>query len=171
MISMIRIDDRLLHGQIIYSWSGYLKADRIIVANDEVVKNELKMMTLKMAIPANMKCTILSVDDAADLLNDKRCEKLNVLLVIDNAKDSIRIIDKTGCKPLVNVSTYGRKNLNSQDRAAERKEVISNVFLTKDDIKDFQSLLNLGIEIEYRNVPSEKAQDFGQVIKELLVKK
>lgn len=163
MISLIKIDDRLLHGQIVYSWARYLDIDRIIVANDEVVTNELKIMTLRMSIPSNIICSILCVKDAIEILNDERCGELKILLVIDSAKDAVRIIKNIIDVPIVNVSTYGRKMVNKK----ETNELLENVFLTREDIVDFKYLTNMGVKMEYRNVPSEKSVDFGQVIEKL----
>lgn len=53
MIKMLRIDDRLIHGQIAVVWSKELGVDRIVVANDKVAVNDVQKATLKMAAPAS----------------------------------------------------------------------------------------------------------------------
>lgn len=163
MNSLIKIDDRLLHGQIIYSWTRYLGINRIIVANDDVVKNDLKLISLRMAIPRDIKCDILCVNDAIKILKEGICENLKALVVVDNARDTIRIIENINNIQSVNVSTYGRNSVNTE----EKREVVNNMFLTEDDICNFKYLINLGIKIEYRNVPSEDPQDFGSIINKL----
>ena len=62
MISMLRVDDRLIHGQVAVMWSKQLAVTRIIVANDEIAANELQASALKMAAPAGVKAAILPVE-------------------------------------------------------------------------------------------------------------
>ena len=64
MIIQIRVDDRLIHGQIAVVWSKYFATNHLVVANDQAAKNEVQQMTLKMATPNGVKVLIRSVDDA-----------------------------------------------------------------------------------------------------------
>ena len=63
MIKLLRVDDRLIHGQVATTWTKTLQADSIIVANDEVISNELQIIALKLAVPAGMKVAIRSVSE------------------------------------------------------------------------------------------------------------
>ena len=76
MIALMRIDNRLIHGQVALLWTKHLQANRIIVANDTIVKNEVQVAALKMACPATAKCSVLSVEDSIKVLNDPRAERL-----------------------------------------------------------------------------------------------
>ena len=58
MISMMRIDDRLIHGQVAVMWSKELGISRIIVASDAIASNEIQVSALKMAAPAGVKAAI-----------------------------------------------------------------------------------------------------------------
>ena len=51
MISLVRIDDRLIHGQVAVVWTKHLGVNRILVANDQIVNNEVQKMSLRMAAP------------------------------------------------------------------------------------------------------------------------
>ena len=53
MILMLRVDHRLLHGQIAYSWTNYLNANCILIANDGIMKDELKKTAIYMAKPGH----------------------------------------------------------------------------------------------------------------------
>lgn len=54
MINLIRIDERLLHGQVAYAWTRHLGINCILVANDQVVNNELSKISLNLAKPADV---------------------------------------------------------------------------------------------------------------------
>lgn len=75
MISLVRIDDRLIHGQVAVVWTKHLGVNRILVANDQIVNNEVQKMSLRMAAPDTVKCGIMAVKEAGEVLNDPRSEK------------------------------------------------------------------------------------------------
>ena len=64
-----RLDERLIHGQVATFWTRALQADRIIIADDEVLKDEIGVSALKAAVPAGVHLSILTVDNAAARLN------------------------------------------------------------------------------------------------------
>ena len=87
MISLIRIDDRLIHGQVAVVWTKHLGVNRILVANDQIVNNEVQKMSLRMAAPDTAKCAIMAVSDAGDVLNDPRSEAMKIMVIVNNAAD------------------------------------------------------------------------------------
>ena len=58
MIVCLRVDERLIHGQVAMTWTKELKLNGLVVASDEAASNELQKMTLKMAVPEGIKCII-----------------------------------------------------------------------------------------------------------------
>ena len=62
MIKLVRIDHRLLHGQVVFSWSKSLNINRIIIANKEAANDEFKKMSLNLSKPTGIKLTIFSVE-------------------------------------------------------------------------------------------------------------
>ena len=72
MIKLTRIDDRLVHGQVSFTWVPALGADCLIVANDKIAKDDFQKMTLGLAKPAKVKLLIKPVSDAVSFLNDEK---------------------------------------------------------------------------------------------------
>ena len=68
MIKLVRLDERLIHGQVAIKWSRHTGVDRIVVANDEAAGNKIIQQSLMMAAPATAKVTIRSVADSITLL-------------------------------------------------------------------------------------------------------
>jgi len=94
MIKLIRIDDRLLHGQVAFTWTPALGADCIVVANDKVAKDEFLKMTLNLAKPASAKLLIKSLADTVIFLNDPRSQSLKILVIINSVKDASILADE-----------------------------------------------------------------------------
>jgi PTS system mannose-specific IIB component len=86
MISLVRIDDRLIHGQVAVVWTKHLGVNRILVANDQIVHNDVQK--IRMAAPDTAKCGIMALEDAADVLNDPRSETMKIMVIINNAADA-----------------------------------------------------------------------------------
>lgn len=150
MISMVRIDDRLIHGQVAFVWAKHLGVNRIIVANNIVAQNDIQKMSLKMAVPDTVKCSILSIGEAISVLNDSRAKTLKILIVVNNPADARKIVEKVQDVPYVNISNYG---LLSRDLSSKKK-VTDTVYLTDDDIEEFDKIFKSGKRVEYQVVPT-----------------
>ena len=72
MIQCLRVDDRLLHGQVITKWITTYDPDAIVIADDKTVNDTVAKMALRVAKPAGMKMSIRSVDDAIQLFQSNK---------------------------------------------------------------------------------------------------
>ncbi|HEY9197219.1 MAG TPA: PTS sugar transporter subunit IIB, partial [Mucilaginibacter sp.] len=88
MIKLTRIDDRLVHGQVAFTWTPALGADCLLIANDKVAKDEFMKMTLGLAKPTGTKLLIKPVKEAAAFLNDEKSKNAKVLILINSVKDA-----------------------------------------------------------------------------------
>ncbi|MDZ7542490.1 PTS mannose transporter subunit IIAB, partial [Clostridium perfringens] len=77
----VRIDERLIHGQVAALWTNKLGITRIVVVNNEIIKDQIQKMALKMATPVGVKLSILSVDTAVNNLKINKYEKDKILLI------------------------------------------------------------------------------------------
>src|ERR1700739_4396962 len=92
MIKLTRIDDRLVHGQVAFTWTPALGVNCLIVANDKVAKDEFMKMTLGLAKPAGTRMLIKSLKEAAGFLNDQKNDSLKILLIINSVKDAAAMV-------------------------------------------------------------------------------
>lgn len=108
MITQIRVDDRLIHGQVAVVWTKELNAPLLVVANDEAAKNEVMQMTLKMAVPNGMKLLIRSVEDAIKVFNDPRGKDKRMFVIVNSVSDATKIAKEVSDIESVNVANAGR---------------------------------------------------------------
>lgn len=92
MIIQLRIDDRLIHGQVALVWSKELGTPGILVANDQAAVNNTVKMTLKMACPPGIKLIVKSVDGAVGVIQDPRAEKMRIFALTRNVKDALKLV-------------------------------------------------------------------------------
>jgi len=150
MIKLTRIDDRLLHGQVAFTWTPALGADCILIANDKVARDEFMKMTLGLAKPAGTKLLIKSLNDAAIFLNDEKSRNLKVLLLVNSVKDANVMVNEVAEIRSVNFGGL---------RTKEGAKLISKaIAVSEDDISIIRELLDKGIELEIRQVPTDSRQ-------------
>jgi fructoselysine and glucoselysine-specific PTS system IIB component len=150
MIKLTRIDDRLVHGQVAFTWTPALGVDCLVVANDKVAKDEFMKMTLGLAKPAGTKLLIKSLKEAAAFLNDEQNKGLKVLLIINSVKDAAIMAAEVPEIKSINIG-----GIRLKDGA---KLISKAVGVNDEDITLMHDLLNKGIELEIRQVPTDNKQ-------------
>lgn len=157
MICMIRMDDRLLHGQVAFAWKAYLSYEAVVIASDNCANDEIKKKALKMCCPNGVKIAIRGVNEASELLKNPKLDKIKVLVVMDNTFDLLKLCKNLVEKPLI--------NLGGMTKRDNTREIIKAVNVTDEDIKNLDEVIDLGFKIECRQVPSDKAYIYQKINK------
>lgn len=161
MISMMRVDDRLIHGQVAVMWSKELGVSRIVVASDVVASNSIQVSALKMAAPAGIKAAILPIEKAAGVLNDPRSASMKILVISNNPEDLLKVAKLVDEKPVLNVANYGRIGGGS---LSNKTRISDSVYLTEHDKEVIKQISDLGIEIIHQPLPSDTREDFMKLM-------
>lgn len=128
MVVILRVDDRLLHGQVAFSWLNLLGPDAIVIANDEVMTNEIQKTAIKMAKPTGVKMSIRSLKGGIDLINDERVRDLKLFVVVKTTEDALALINSIHEHiSLVNIG--GLSN-----RTKGNNKIVKGVYLSDQDI-------------------------------------
>lgn len=152
MIALFRVDHRLLHGQVVFSWCSALNPDCILVANDDVVKDELRKTTLKLGKPANTKLVIKSIDDAIEAINAGKTDKYNLFAVVSNVADAVRMAE--ACDQITSIDLGGTK------ATANTHALSRMVNVTDEEEALLVDAQNKGIDVYIQAVPSEARTAF-----------
>src|SRR5664279_521985 len=150
MIRLTRIDDRLVHGQVAFTWTPALGVNCLVIANDKVAGDEFLKMALKLAKPAGTKLLILSLKEAAAFLNDEKNKGLKMLLLIKSVKEAAAMAAEV---PEIRSINFGGIRLKEGARL-----ITKAVAVDEDDILIIRGLLANGIELEIRQVPTDSKQ-------------
>lgn len=152
MIQLIRIDDRLLHGQVVYSWKAALDFEAIIIASDSASKDELRKAALKMATPSGVRLAIREVSKAAELSRHPKLANLKVLVICASAQDAYRFLSEVEERPTVNLGGI---------QSAEGKSLFAKaVYLNAQDVEYLDKVVEMGSSIDVRQTPSESSQNY-----------
>lgn len=156
MIKSLRIDERLIHGQVAVAWCTTLSVDSILVVNDKAASDEIETVSLKMAAPSNIRVVVKSVKDAIRLLNDPRIVNRTLLIIVKTPQDALSLLKNALDIPDVNVGNYGMIN------AEDRKQLKTSLAVNDEDIKVFNEILELRPNSFYQMTPTlpiEKLKD------------
>lgn len=155
MITQIRVDDRLIHGQVAVVWTKELNAPLLVVANDAAAQNEVTQMTLKMAVPNGMKLLIRSVDDAIRVFQDPRGKDKRIFVIVGNVVDANKIAQNCPDVATVNVANAGRFDKSDPK---SKKEVFPSVLLNPQELHAAQELTQLSRVHSYNQVLPDNPQ-------------
>lgn len=147
MIVLTRVDHRLLHGQVAFSWTNNIGADCILIANDDVVNNELRKTTMKLAKPQGVKLVIKNIKDSIEALNSGVTDKYKLFIVVESIKDAYLL-----AKEVKNIQQI---NLGGTKADEGTKNISKAINIFPEDEKMLNELKERGIEIEIRQVPTD----------------
>ncbi len=148
MISLVRVDDRLIHGQITVGWVPYLRADRIVVVNDRLAADPVLSTILKAGAPAGVRIDVMAVADTTALFREGDLDGGRVILLFESLQDVREAVDG-GLR-------FGSLNLGGIRGSGEGLRVADAVMLTAGDREILRGLRLKKIAVEIRLMPQDR---------------
>jgi mannose/fructose/sorbose-specific phosphotransferase system IIB component len=155
-IVLVRIDDRLIHGQVVVGWVKALAATRIIVANDQVADDSLQCCLLEMAAPAPLQVTICPIAEVRQNLTATAAKNERIIILFSSPLDVRRAVELGVQMPQINV---GGMRFNQG-----KKQILKAISVDNEDIQNFRYLLDQGLAITVQMVPTDEKQDIRKFI-------
>ena len=135
----VRIDDRMIHGQVATQWSGRLNATRIMVINDSIVNDDMRKTVVRLAAPANVSTSILSRQKALTNIKNGKYKEQRVLLICVSPVDVNYLIDNGLPIKSVNVGNLAQRDGTERIRPS--------VNVTPEEKDAFKKLIDRGVEV------------------------
>ena len=161
MIIQIRVDDRLIHGQIAVVWSKQFGTPHMVVANDKAANNEVQQMTLKMATPNGVKVLIRSVDEAIKVFNNPKSKDVKMFVLTNSIVDALKIAKNCEVES-INVANVGRF-----DPADKKTQINADVGCTKEELEALKEVANLDIETIHWVIPTNPKISIKKLIENI----
>ncbi|OCG39113.1 PTS fructose transporter subunit IIB [Gilliamella sp. Fer1-1] len=156
IINLVRIDDRLIHGQVTTVWTKEAKAERIIIVSDEVANDEIRSTLVKQAAPPGIKVSVISIDKAAAVYKNPKYENDTVFYLFTNPTDVLRLINAG--VPIKEV------NIGGMSFKEGKKQITKAVSVDKNDISAFKKMHEMGINLCLKVVITDPNVDFIELI-------
>ena len=144
-MNIYRVDDRLIHGQVVENWLNAFSIDVIVVVNDEIVSDELRKNIMRFAVPEGVEVFFVKTDEVKDFSTDPN---RNCLFLFETLSDVIKSLEK-GFK-------IDRLNLGGIHFSSGRNFTLGKVvFLNDDDRLILRKILSMGIDVYRQAIPQE----------------
>ncbi|MDK2818123.1 MAG: PTS sugar transporter subunit IIB [Spirochaetota bacterium] len=158
-IKHIRIDGRLIHGQVVTKWIFVTNINRIIIVDNDVLDNVVEKNALKISTPSHVKLSILGVETVVKNINNGKYEGQNVMILVKVPK-YLRMLAEAGLDMTkINVGNISQKNDSVQVKAS--------VFLSIEDVEDIKYLISRGVSVTTQMVPSDQEEDMQVLLDKL----
>ncbi|MGV8059731.1 MAG: PTS sugar transporter subunit IIB [Smithellaceae bacterium] len=158
-IALIRVDNRLVHGQILEAWVPFVKAKCIIVVNDNAAGDFYSETVIRMAVPSEIEVIISSVEDFAKTYTFCRNGGKKTIVLFNSVADACRAYNLG--------FHFDKLNIGNIHNEEYKLFYGTSVFLCDNEIRDLLKLLeNDGVKIEIRRIPRERAVNIQDIFKD-----
>ncbi len=155
-IVLVRVDSRLIHGQILEAWIPFTRADSILVVNNEVAINLQRRTIMEMAIPSKINVVFDTVEEAVDDFLNGGFKDKNILILFENVKDAKDAYDKG--------FVFKSLNLGNMHFCEGKVQVSSNLCMGNSDCESLAEFVEKGVSIDSRSVPNEKTLEINKLV-------
>ena len=156
-LAVVRVDDRLIHGQVVVGWGQPLGLGFIALVDDKVRSSDWEQDLYRMGVPPGIEAIFASVDEAARRYDDWVKEPRVGLVLIGDIDTVIALSDK--------VPKLRRVTLGGIHHKPGRSERLRYVYLTDDEVAHLRELAKRGIEVVAQDVPTARAVPLAEFAK------
>lgn len=156
MLEYFRIDDRLIHGQVVVGWGQPCGLGFLVLVDDAVAGSEWEQELYRMGVPPEMDVYFDSVESAARRMAEYRADRRPGLLLTGDIATMQRLVDRV---PDVRCVTVGGIHHKEGRRARLRY-----VFLTPGEEEELAALAATGVQVVAQDVPASPAMPLADVV-------
>ena len=154
-VVLARVDDRLIHGQVVEGWAPFVHADTIVVVSDTVCLQPDRCRLMELIVPDHIRLKVVSVGELGEFLQNAGATR--ILLLFAGLEDVLSVLEEG--VTLSNINVGNLHNLRGGT------EVTPSVFLNRKDLETIRLLVQKGVDIEAREVPDGVSTDLAGLIR------
>ncbi|MBP6773286.1 MAG: PTS sugar transporter subunit IIB [Gemmatimonadaceae bacterium] len=156
-IALYRIDDRLIHGQVVVGWGQPLELRFIVLVDDEVAASEWEQELYRMGVPPEMTVHFFSVEDAVVALPELQADARPGLVLAGDIDTMMRLVEQSG-------HTIAAVNLGGIHHSPGRTPRLRYVFLTAAEESGLRAIERLGVEVTAQDVPNARPVPLDELL-------
>lgn len=157
-IELVRIDDRLIHGQVVMAWHKFCPVDRMVVVDDKVANDAIRKMLLETVAPPGVAVSVFGLKQGAESLQKETFLEERLMLLVTNPLTLVNLAEAGVSFEKVNVGGMGL--------GAGKKELTAAVALDESEKDAFLELIRRGIKIAIQVIPSDAPLEMKELLAE-----
>lgn len=156
-IVLLRIDERLIHGQVVVGWGATLHPDRIIVVDDEIAASSWEQELYGLGLPEEIRVEFHTVADARERVPEWQDDPARTM-VLTRTVEGMSLLAANGVLHGTEV------NIGGLHHAPGRRRVLPYVFLSDTERAALRALADDGVEVSARDVPGARRVDLQHLL-------
>ena len=153
---LVRIDSRLLHGQVATAWRKSVRPDLIIVVSDIVSIDKLRKNMIIQAAPPGVRANVVPIKKMIEVSKDPRFGATKALVLFENPEDALKAIEGG-----VDIKTL---NIGSMAHSEGKVAVNKVLSLNEKDVETYDKLNEMGIKFDVRKVPNDSPENMMDLV-------
>lgn len=154
---LVRIDDRLIHGQVVVGWRHVLHPDRILLCSDEVATTDWQKTIYLSAVPTELEASVLTVQETIESLKKNAFGDERIILLVDSPRTIVQLVEAG-----VDINEV---NIGGMHFKPGKNQISPFIFVDEEDVKSFRALYDRNIELEGRDVPTRTKMDIAEALR------
>lgn len=146
---ILRVDDRLIHGQVIAGWARPLGIESIILASDRICKDEWSCSAYRLAIPQGIEFSCVSIKTCVQSFDESN--KKRVMIIVESVREASDLVDEGLEVQEVTIGGLGYRETTRQ--------IAPYIYLSSEDVKSVVHLYQRGIKVIGKQLPNSPRID------------
>jgi len=149
---LVRVDDKLLHGQVLGAWVPSLGASLLIVASDEVAGDSFRSAVMRACVEQDLDLLVSSVDDLATKIRSGKLDDSGAILVVSTISDAYRLYEQG--------LVFDKLNIGNVHHKEDGRKICLSVILDPADEDLIERFEEAGVEIDIRDLPTREPVEY-----------
>lgn len=156
-VQLFRIDDRLIHGQVVLGWANYLRSKHVILCDNLVRNNEWERELYLLVVPDYLTCDVFGTEETSHFMRDHSQDMEHTILVVNSPEIIEELLELGVNQDLINVGGIHFKH--------GRKKYLPYLYLSDEEVLSFRRCMAKGIQFECQDMPNSKKLPLEEIIK------
>lgn len=151
--ALVRIDDRLIHGQVMAVWAKALGAKRIVIVDDQVSQDPFLQKVMRLAAPPQIKVDICSISQAREVLTGH--DEASTIVLLKTPQTALSLFE--------NGVRFNSLNVGGIGAGPGRKPAYRNISLSSDEFSALEKLVSSGVQVVFKIVPDDRGMTLADL--------
>jgi PTS system mannose-specific IIB component/fructoselysine and glucoselysine-specific PTS system IIB component len=153
-VELVRLDDRLVHGQVVVGWGQALAVSLVVLVDDRVRQSDWEQELYRMGMPSDIELEFASVAEAVDRMATWNESGRKTLLLTGDVDSLVRLVEGSGVR---------RVNIGGVHQQADRRQRLRYVFLSEHEASQLSRLADCGVDVSAQDVPTARPVPWKEI--------